>query len=102
MKIPGFNTDLINDKNPYEKIIESITDIRNELKKDNKLGFIKDQIVLTKQVECYDLDYLLILPDNHSLKMVFTLSFSEKKYLPHEILTTMSESNTILVKETIW
>lgn len=102
MILPNFIKELFSQTNPYEKIMDSIAKIRNEHKNNNKLGFVGDQIKISKKDDHYDLYYCLIMENNQAMTMTYFLEISNKEFLPSRISEELETREEAIIEQNRW
>lgn len=100
--LPNFLKDFFFQKNPYDKIMDSISLIRNEHRNKNKLGFIGDHIVIRKKSDQYDINHSLLLPDGQALNMSYTLELSAREFLPPKIDIQLEAHGEAVIEQNSW
>lgn len=88
--------------NPYDKIMVSISRIREEHRNNNKLGFIGDQIVIKKKDDHYDVDCNLIMFNKHVMRMGYSLELSAKELIPKKIDMLLETYGEALIEQNKW
>lgn len=88
--------------NPYEKIMDSIGKIRNEHKNNNKLGFVGDQIKISEKGDHYDLCFCLIMENDQTMTMTYTLENSDKEFLPSWISKELETYEETIIEQNQW
>ena len=89
-------------ENPYEHLMWSIHGLRDQFKKENKLGFIGDQIVIRKKPTIYEVDCNLIMRSGQAMRMGYTLDLSAKEFLPPKIDIMLEAHGEVVIEENRW
>jgi len=90
------------EENPYEHLIWSIHGLRDQFKKENKLGFVGDQIVIRKKPSIYEVDCNLIMSNGQAMSMGYTLELSDRKYLPSKIDLLLEAHGVVVIEQNCW
>jgi len=90
------------EENPYEHLMWSINGLRDQFKKENKLGFVGDQIVIRKTPIQYEVDCNLIMANRQVMRMGYTLDLSAQKYLPPKIDLMLEANGEALIEQNRW
>ena len=90
------------EENPYEHLMWSIHGLRDQFKKENKLGFVGDQIVIRKTPSIYEVDCNLIMGNGQAMKMGYTLELSARKYLPPKIDILLEAHGETVIEQNRW
>lgn len=88
--------------NPYTELMDSIQGLRDQFKKDNKLGFVADQVVIRKGSGNFDVDCNLRMENGRVMKMGYSLEESAKVYLPKRVLEELEARGIALIEQTEW
>lgn len=90
------------EENPYEHLMWSIHGLRDQFRKENKLGFVGDQIIIRKTPTQYDVDCNLIMANNRVMRMGYTLDLSARKFIPPKIDIMLEAHGEVIVEQTKW
>lgn len=102
MILPNFLNDFFSQKNPYEKIMDSINKIREEHKANNVLGFVSDQIKISKKDDDLDINHCLIMGNGQSMTMTYTLDVSGMVFLPSQIRKELETCSEAIIDQNLW
>lgn len=90
------------EENPYEHLMWSIYGLRDQFKKENKLGFVGDQIVIRKTPSMYEVDCNLIMGNGQVMRMGYTLELSAREYLPPKIDLLLEAHGETVIEQNQW
>lgn len=90
------------EENPYEHLLWSIHELRDQFKIQNKLGFVGDQIVIRKTTSIYEMDCNLIMSSGQAMKMEYILELSARKYLPPKIDLLLEAHGETVIEQNRW
>lgn len=90
------------EENPYEYLMLSIQGLRDQFKKENKLGFVGDQIVIRKTPSIYEVDCNLIMSNGQAMRMGYTLELSARKYLPPKLDLLLEAHGETVIEQNRW
>jgi len=102
MILPSFLKSFFSQTNPYEEIINSISEIREEHKTNNKLGFVSEQIKIRKEDNHYDLCYCLTTEEGQTMTIVYPLGISNKNFLSTKICKELEFSREVIIEQNHW
>lgn len=102
MILPSFFKEFFSQLNPYEKIMDSISDIRKEHKTNNKLGFVSDQIKISEKDDHYEIYYCLKMENGQTMTMVYPLEISDKEFFPTRIHKELENCREVIIEQNRW
>jgi len=102
MILPSFFKNIFSQKNPYEKIMDSISKVREEHQANKTLGFVSDQIKISKKDDYFDINHCLIMENGQTMTMTYTLDVSDEEFLPSQFCKDLKTYNEVIIKQNRW
>lgn len=102
MNLPDCLNFFFSHMNPYEKIMVSIGKIREEHQANNALGFVSDQINISKKADYFDINHCLIMGNGQTMTMTYTLEISDKEFIPTRISMELETYEEAIIEQNRW
>lgn len=90
------------EENPYEHLMWSIHGLKDQFKRNNKLGFVGDQIIIKKMAGHYNVDCNLVMPSHQCMTMSYTLDLSARQFIPQKIDILLETEGEAIIEQNKW